>query len=152
MLENAQTQFQNNGYQLGAAQCLQSLGNICYTQGRYSDAQALLENAQSLKHNSRILDISWVLLSAFKILTSSMAAFRASVRRCWSLLRQFQEVGYELCAVQQLSNSRTFSFADSVSFNILRYYLRFNCKTMIPGYTGCSKVELLVVQMCMLFL
>ena len=51
MLENAQTQFQNIGYQLGAAQCLKSLGDICYTQGKFLEAQTILENAQTQFQN-----------------------------------------------------------------------------------------------------
>ena len=46
MLENAQTQFQNIGDLLGAAQCLQSLEEICSMQGKYPEAETMLENAQ----------------------------------------------------------------------------------------------------------
>ena len=37
--------------QLGAAQCLQSLGNICYLQAKYRVAQTMLENAQTQFQN-----------------------------------------------------------------------------------------------------
>jgi tetratricopeptide (TPR) repeat protein len=45
-LEQAQQQFTQIGSKLGAAQCLQGLGNILRMQNQYEDAKEKLEQAQ----------------------------------------------------------------------------------------------------------
>ena len=47
LLTDAKAQFEKIGDQLGAAHCLQSLGNICHMQDEYSKAKLLLTDAKT---------------------------------------------------------------------------------------------------------
>ncbi|KAF5347167.1 hypothetical protein D9758_011035 [Tetrapyrgos nigripes] len=54
MLEEAKEQFEGVGSRLGAAQCLQSLGDICRLLSQYEDAKVMLEQAR--KHFEQVGD------------------------------------------------------------------------------------------------
>jgi tetratricopeptide (TPR) repeat protein len=46
MLQEAKEQFEQIGEKLGAAQCLQSLANICRMLGQYDQAKSMLQEAK----------------------------------------------------------------------------------------------------------
>ncbi|THU91468.1 hypothetical protein K435DRAFT_841004 [Dendrothele bispora CBS 962.96] len=104
MLSNAHSQFEKFGNQLGAAQCLQSLGDIHSMQGRYSEAADMLSNAHSqFEKFGNQLGAAQCLKSLGDI-HRMQGRYSEAADMLSNVHSQFEKIGYQLGATQCLQS------------------------------------------------